>query len=68
MAKAFERASGKDIPCKIVERREGDIAECYADPSLAELELDWIAEKNFQQMCDDAWRWQQQNLNGLVKS
>lgn len=68
MAKAFEKASNKDVPYKIVGRREGDIAECYADPSLAELELEWKAEKNLQQMCDDAWRWQQQYSKCLVIS
>ena len=58
MVKAFERASGRNIPYKIVARRPGDIAVCYADTSLAERELGWRAERSIEQMCEDAWRWQ----------
>ncbi len=58
MVRAFEAASGKPVPYKIVARRQGDIASCYADASLAERELDWRAEKNIAQMCIDSWRWQ----------
>ncbi|HWU97498.1 MAG TPA: UDP-glucose 4-epimerase GalE [Oxalicibacterium sp.] len=58
MVKAFERASGRSIPYKIVARRPGDIAVCYADTSLAERELGWRAERSIEQMCEDAWRWQ----------
>ncbi|WP_174614878.1 UDP-glucose 4-epimerase GalE [Virgibacillus ihumii] len=61
---AFEKASGKDIPYKIVERRPGDIATCYADPSKALKELDWKAEKGIYDMCKDAWNWQENNPNG----
>ena len=64
MIEAFKKASGRDIPYKIVSRRSGDIAECFADPSLAERELDWIAEKGIDEMCADTWRWQSQNPNG----
>lgn len=58
MVRAFEKASGKAVPYKIVARRPGDIATCYADPGLAERELGWRAEKNIEQMCIDSWRWQ----------
>lgn len=62
--KAFEIASNKSIPYKIVGRRPGDIAECYADPSLAEAELNWKAELGIKEMCADAWRWQSNNPDG----
>ena len=58
MVRAFERASGKSVPYQIVARRPGDIAACYADPSLAKAELGWTAERDIAQMCADSWRWQ----------
>jgi UDP-glucose 4-epimerase len=58
MVRAFEQASGKQVPYRIVARRPGDIAACYADPTLAENELGWKAERGVAQMCADAWRWQ----------
>jgi UDP-glucose 4-epimerase len=61
---AFERACGKPVPYRIVGRRPGDIAEAYADPSLAQKELGWRAQKGLDEMCADAWRWQSQNPNG----
>jgi UDP-glucose 4-epimerase len=61
---AFERASGRPIPYDIVERRPGDIACCYADPSLARKELGWSAEYDLERMVVDAWRWQSQNPDG----
>jgi len=61
---AFERACGKVLPYEIVGRRPGDIAECYADPSKAAAELGWRAEYGIERMCQDAWRWQQNNPNG----
>ena len=61
---AFENASDKKIPYKIIERRSGDIAVCFADPALAKKELGWVAEKGILDMCVDAWRWQSQNPNG----
>jgi UDP-glucose 4-epimerase len=64
MVSAFEKASGKRVPYKIVGRRPGDIASCYADPSFAKEELNWVAEKNLDQMCADAWKWQSTNPNG----
>lgn len=61
---AFEQASGKTIPCEVVERRPGDIAECYADPSKAKTELGWSAERGIAEMCKDSWRWQYNNPSG----
>lgn len=62
--KAFEKACGKKISYKIVERREGDIAKCFADASKAYEILGWKAEKGIDEMCEDSWRWQSQNPNG----
>lgn len=64
MIHAFEKASGKPIPYVIKERRLGDIASCYADPSLAKAELGWEAERGLEEMCEDGWRWQSHNPNG----
>lgn len=61
---AFERATGVKVPLRFGPRREGDIASYYADPSLAERELGWKAELGLEQMCRDAWRWQQ-NISNL---
>jgi UDP-glucose 4-epimerase len=55
---AFEAASGKKVPYKIVGRRPGDIAACYADPLLAKTLLGWQAQYGIEEMCRDAWRWQ----------
>lgn len=62
--KAFEKVCGKKISYKIVERREGDIAKCFADASKAYEVLGWKAEKGIDEMCEDSWRWQSQNPNG----
>ena len=59
-------ASGKEIPHKIVDRRPGDVAACYADPQLAESELEWKAEREMDDMCNDSWRWQSQNPLGYA--
>lgn len=64
MIEAFQTASGKPIPYKIVERRPGDIAECWADPTYAKATLSWSAKRGLTEMCTDTWRWQQQNPNG----
>ena len=61
---AFGGACGKPIPYKIVGRRPGDTATCYADPSLARRELGWQAAKGLEEMCADAWRWQAANPDG----
>lgn len=61
---AFKRASNRDIPCRIAPRREGDIAEIYADPERARTLFGWRAEKTLDDMCADHWRWQSQNPDG----
>lgn len=58
MIKAFELASGRAVPYRVVARRPGDIAVCYADASLAQRELGWSAQRSIEQMCVDTWRWQ----------
>jgi len=63
---AFERASGRPVPYKIVPRRPGDIAACYADPALAHELLGWQATRGLDAMCADAWRWQSQNPRGYA--
>ena len=65
IVKAFEKAAGKEIPYEVVARRPGDIATCYADPSLAKSELGWTAKRGLDEMCADGWRWQSQNPNGF---
>ena len=62
--RAFERASGRTIPIVRVARRAGDVAESYADPSLAEKTLGWKAAYALEDMCRDAWRWQSMNPHG----
>lgn len=64
VVKAFELASGKKITYKLVDRRAGDIAKCYADPSYAKKVLGWEATRSIEQMCTDSWRWQSDNPNG----
>ncbi len=64
MISAFEKASGKKIPYRIVDSRPGDVAICYADPSKAERGLGWVAKKGIDDMCKDAWHWQSENPNG----
>jgi UDP-glucose 4-epimerase len=61
---AFERASGRRVPCEIVGRRPGDVAACYADPSLAAQTIGWRARRGLDAMCADTWRWQTANPNG----
>ena len=64
MVKAFEQASGKRVPYQIVERRPGDIAECWADPAKARKELEWQATRTLNEMTSDTWRWQSNNPQG----
>jgi UDP-glucose 4-epimerase len=64
MIKAFEKASGVKINYEIVDRRPGDIASCYADPTKAKSELNWEAKYNIDDMCIDTWNWQKNNPNG----
>lgn len=61
---AFEKASGKEVPYKIVARREGDLATVYANADKANKMLGWKAEYSVDRMCEDTWRWQQQNPMG----
>ncbi len=58
MVRAFEQASGRKIAYQIVDRRPGDVAQCYADPAKAREELGWTAERDVAQMCADVWRYQ----------
>jgi UDP-glucose 4-epimerase len=58
VVRAFEQASGMRVPVRMVERRPGDVASCYADPALANALLGWHATRDLAQMCTDAWRWQ----------
>lgn len=62
---AFEKASGKKVNYKIVPRRPGDVAACYADPAKARDELKWQAEFGIAEMCRDSWNWQSKNPNGF---
>ena len=65
--KAFEKATGKTLPYVIDGRRDGDIAECYADASKAKRELGWTAELGIDEMCASAWKWQTMNPKGYRK-
>jgi UDP-glucose 4-epimerase len=64
MVRSFEKASGRHVPYAVVARRPGDVAQCWADPGLAERLLGWKAELDVDRMCADAWRWQ----NGVARS
>lgn len=64
MLRAMEKASGREIPYQVVERRAGDVGTSYADPTKANNELQWVAERDVDDICADAWRWQSQNPNG----
>ena len=64
IVKAFEKANNIEIPYVIKPRRDGDIAECYADPVKAKEKLGWQAEKSLEEMCRDSWRWQFNNPKG----
>lgn len=65
MIRAFEQESGRNVPYRIVDRRPGDIAVCYADPGRAWHVLDWRAKKGLAEMCADHWRWQSMNPRGF---
>ena len=64
LVEAFAQAAARRIPYQVVARRPGDVAEVYADPSLAQRTLGWRAELGVEAMCRDAWRWQSQNPQG----
>ena len=64
LIEAFQDISGKKVPYEFVERRSGDIAECYADVSLVESTLSWKAQFKLEDMCRDTWKWQLNNPKG----
>lgn len=64
MVRGMERASGRRIPFRVAPRRPGDVAACYADPTLAGRLLGWSARRGLDEMCADAWRWQERNPEG----
>lgn len=64
VVRAFSAASGREIPYRIAPRRPGDVACCYADPTLAERLFGWRAKRGLEQMCADTWRWQRMNPQG----
>ena len=67
MVKAFEEANNLTLPYKIVDRRPGDLATCYADPAKSAEKLGWKAEKTLVDMCRDSWNWQSKNPMGFAK-
>lgn len=68
MVKAFEAASGRKVPYRVVPRRSGDIAECWSDPKLAAEKLEWQATRDLATMMRDTWNWQKNNPNGYLPS
>jgi len=66
--RTFEQVSGRSVPYEIGERRAGDVAICYADPTLAKEALGWKSAWSLAQMCADHWRWQLKNPNGYRDS
>ncbi|MBY5026213.1 UDP-glucose 4-epimerase GalE [Streptococcus suis] len=64
LVQAFEKVNGVPVPYKIVDRRPGDVATCYANADKALEELDWKTEKTIEDMCRDTWNWQSKNPNG----
>jgi UDP-glucose 4-epimerase len=63
---AFEKATGEKVPYQLVERRAGDIAECWSNPVKAEEELAWKAEYGLEDMMRHSWKWQKGNPRGFV--
>lgn len=66
VVRAFEEASGKPVPYQFAPRRAGDVAQCYADSSMAQQLLSWRARHSLADMCADSWRWQSNNPDGYV--
>lgn len=64
MVKAFASVNNVAVPYKLVDRRPGDVAACYADATRARVELDWVAEMSLEDMVKDSWNWQSQNPEG----
>ena len=67
MVNAFEKVNGVKIPYVIAPRRDGDVAECFANPAKAKEVLGWTAGKTLEDMCRDSWRWQSNNPTGYEK-
>ena len=67
VVETFQRVNKIKVPYKFAPRRDGDIAECYADPAKAERLLGWKAALDLEHMCADTWRWQTKNPNGYGK-
>ena len=67
MKDAFAKACGKEIAFKLVDRRPGDIAECYADTKKAQEVLGWSAQYDIDTMCQDSWRFQSNNPDGIIE-
>lgn len=67
MVNAFEKTTGKKVPYAIVDRRPGDVAECYSDPAKAKQLLGWEAQYGLEDMCADSWKWQSENPKGYDK-
>jgi UDP-glucose 4-epimerase len=65
VVRAYAQASGREIPYRVVGRRPGDVAACWADPGLAERTLGWRARHDLARMCEDSWRWQRLNPQGF---
>ncbi len=65
LVQAFEKVNGVPVPYKIVDRRPGDVATCYANADKALEELNWKTEKTIEDMCRDTWNWQSKNPNGF---
>ncbi|MBS8086822.1 UDP-glucose 4-epimerase GalE [Streptococcus suis] len=64
LVQAFEKVNDVPVPYKIVDRRPGDVATCYANADKALAELNWKTEKTIEDMCRDTWNWQSKNPNG----
>ncbi len=66
VVQAFEAASGRPVPYRMLPRRPGDVASCYADPTLAHHLFEWRARRGLPEMCADAWAWQRDNPTGFA--
>ena len=66
VVRAYAEASGREVPYQVVPRRPGDVAACYADPTLARQLLGWSTRHDLARMCADSWRWQLHNPQGFV--